>query len=88
VIQYAGTTCRVAPVAGIWQCVAGNCGSALRVPATVLRFPQMAVGCAVANKENKATVNNKKVGKSPKEKKAAKAAKNEERTAERKAWEK
>jgi hypothetical protein len=63
-------------------------GSALRVPATVLRFPQMAVGCAVANKENKATVNNKKVGKSPKEKKAAKAAKNEERTAERKAWEK
>jgi hypothetical protein len=49
---------------------------------------QMPVGCAMANKENKSSVNNKKIGKSPKEKKAAKAAKVEQKTSERKAWEK
>ncbi len=42
----------------------------------------------MANKENKSVTNNKKIGKSPKEKKAAKAAKVEQKTAERKSWEK
>ncbi len=42
----------------------------------------------MANKDNKSSADSKKVGKSPKEKKAAKALKVEAQTAARKAWEK
>jgi hypothetical protein len=42
----------------------------------------------MANKEQKGSAESKKVGKSPKEKKAAKAAKVEAKTSARKAWEK
>ncbi len=42
----------------------------------------------MANKPGKAPVEAKKVGKTAKEKKAAKAVKNEEKTSARKAWEK
>jgi hypothetical protein len=42
----------------------------------------------MANKQGKAQAESKKVGKTAKEKKAAKAAKTETKTTERKSWEK
>ena len=50
--------------------------------------PKGRVGCTMANKETNTSSQPKKQGKTLKEKRVAKAAKQDEKTAARKSWEK